>query len=40
MERKQGDVMSTYTRIVLELEARYGPQPLLWMIVGMMEGDV
>jgi len=31
--------VSTYTRIVLELEARYGPQPLLWMIVGMMEGD-
>lgn len=32
--------MDAYTRIVLELEARYGPQPLLWMIVGMMEGDL
>ena len=32
--------MSEYIRTVLALEARYGPQPLLWMIVGMMEGDV
>jgi len=32
--------MDAYLRIVLELEARYGPQPLLWLIVGMMEGDV
>ena len=32
--------MDAYIRTVLALEARYGPQPLLWMIVGMMEGDL
>lgn len=32
--------MDTYIRTVRELESRYGPQPLLWLIVGCMEGDV